>query len=83
MAAKAELRVGDWHRLNRLLETALALEAEARNEWLGALPASESDLRPLLQQLLSAKDLTETAEFAAPLRLRDAGSEQSRSRRTN
>jgi len=31
MRAIAELGVADWHRLNRLLETALALESAARS----------------------------------------------------
>ena len=42
MLAIAELSVANWHRLNRLLETALALEAEARNAWLQSLPADEA-----------------------------------------
>ena len=67
MRAIADLSVLDWHRLNRLLAAALELEGEARGVWLRALPASETDLLPLLQQLLSSKDLTETAQFAVPL----------------
>ena len=67
MRAIAELSVADWHRLNRLLETGLGLEGEARVAWLSTLPAREADLLPLLEQLLSPKDLTETAQFAVPL----------------
>ena len=67
MPAIAELSVADWHRLNRLLETALVLEAEARSAWLRELPAREADLLPLLEQLLFARDLTDTAQFAVPL----------------
>jgi len=70
MPAIADLSVVDWHRLNRLLAAALALEGEARAAWLRTLPASEADLLPLLERLLSATDLTETAQFvAAPPRL--------------
>jgi serine/threonine-protein kinase len=64
MPAIAELSVADWHRLNRLLETALGLEPEARSTWLREVAARESDLLPLLEQLLSPGDLTETAQFA-------------------
>ena len=67
MRAIAELSVADWHRLNRLLETGLGLEGEARVAWLSTLPAPEAELRPLLEQLLSPQDLTETAQFAVPL----------------
>jgi serine/threonine protein kinase len=67
MPAIAELSVADWHRLNRLLETALGLEAEARTAWLRGLASTEFDLLPLLQQLLSPRDLTETAQFAVLL----------------
>ena len=56
MAAKAELRVGDRHRLNRLLETALALEAEARNEWLGvAAGKSIATVVPVAAVAVSAR----------------------------
>ena len=65
MRAIADLSVLDWHRLNRLLAAALELEGEARSVWLRELPASETDLLPLLERLLSATDLTETAQFAA------------------
>ena len=65
MPAIADLSVSDWHRLNRLLAVALELEGEARAAWLRTLPASEADLQPLLERLLSATDLTETAQFVA------------------
>ena len=65
MRAVAELSVEDWHRLNRLLETALALEPEARSTWLRSLAPSEENLAQLLRQLLTPKDQTETAQFAA------------------
>jgi serine/threonine-protein kinase len=64
MPAIADLPRVDWHRLNRLLEAALALEGEARGEWLRQLPAAEADLVPLLERLLTAADATETADFA-------------------
>ena len=67
MRAIAELSVADWHRLNRLLETGLGLEGEARVAWLSTLPTPDAELRPLLEQLLSPQDLTETAQFAVPL----------------
>jgi len=44
MPAIAELSVADWHRLNRLLETALGLDAAERRKWLSGLPADASDL---------------------------------------
>ena len=65
MPAIADLSVADWHRLNRLLAAALELDGEARAAWLRTLPASEADLQPLLERLLSATDLTETAQFVA------------------
>jgi len=65
MRAIADLSVLDWHRLNRLLAAVLELEGEARSVWLRELPASEGDLLPLLQRLLSATNLTETAQFVA------------------
>ncbi|MGB3429039.1 MAG: serine/threonine-protein kinase, partial [Burkholderiaceae bacterium] len=65
MAAIAELRAQDWHRLNRLLEAALALDESVRSDWLKSLPVSDADLAPLLERLLSATDRTETADFVA------------------
>ena len=67
MRAIAELSVADWHRLNRLLEAGLGLEGEARVAWMSTLPTPDAELRPLLEQLLSPQDLTETAQFAVPL----------------
>src|SRR5262245_11272188 len=65
MLSKAELSVADWHRLNRLLESVLALEdGQARGEWLHSVPAEDVHLLPLLQQLLARGNLTETAGFA-------------------
>ncbi len=65
MAAIAELRAQDWHRLNRLLEAALALDESERSDWLTHLPTADADLAPLLEKLLSATDRTETADFVA------------------
>jgi hypothetical protein len=53
MRSMAELCVGDWHRLNRLLEAGLTLGADARAALLQRLPAIQSDLLPLLQRPLS------------------------------
>ena len=65
MPSKAELSVADWHRLNRLLEAALAVaDGEARGAWLRRVPAEDEHLLPLLQQLLCKGNLTETAGFA-------------------
>ena len=65
MPAMADLERGDWHRLNRLLEAALALDESARSDWLKRLSVSDADLAPLLERLLSATDRTETADFVA------------------
>jgi len=65
MPAIADLPRADWHRLNRLLEAALALDERARIDWLKSLSVSDADLAPLLERLLSATDRTETADFVA------------------
>jgi serine/threonine protein kinase len=65
MAAIADLPRADWHRLNRLLEAALALDESERSDWLTHLPTADADLAPLLAKLLSATDRTETADFVA------------------
>jgi serine/threonine-protein kinase len=65
MPVVADLERGDWHRLNRLLEDALALDETARSDWLKGLPAADADLAPLLAKLLAATDRTETADFVA------------------
>jgi serine/threonine-protein kinase len=63
MPVIADLPRADWHRLNRLLEVALALDETARSEWLSHLPDADADLAPLLAKLLAATDRTETADF--------------------
>src|SRR5512137_999178 len=65
MAAIAELRAQDWHRLNRLLEAALTLDEGERAAWLQQLPPTDADLVPVLAKLLAATDRTETADFVA------------------
>lgn len=47
------LAADDWHRLNRLLEAALDLEAHERAAWLAALPLEALDLKPILEGLLA------------------------------
>ena len=53
MAVYSSLAVQDWHRLNRLLERALEVDAGERSAWLASLPAESNDLRPLLEDLLA------------------------------
>jgi serine/threonine-protein kinase len=69
MPAIAEVSAADWHRLNRLLEQALAIDdGQARERWLQALPAEQAEqaeLLPLLRRLLGAEGLIETGAFAA------------------
>jgi serine/threonine protein kinase len=64
MPAIAELAASDWHRLNRLLEAALALEDDARASWLQAAAETDADLLPLLRQLLDEGAGIETDAFA-------------------
>jgi serine/threonine-protein kinase len=66
MAVIAELSAPDWHRLNVLLEKALALEPGLREEWLRDLPATEADLVPLLRDLLARSSEAETADHFLP-----------------
>ncbi len=65
MPAIADLPRADWHRLNRLLEAALALDEISRSDWLKGLPRADADLVPLVERLLAATDRTETADFVA------------------
>jgi serine/threonine protein kinase len=64
MPAIAELAASDWHRLNRLLEAALALDPDARETWLQAAAGTEADLLPLLRRLLAGGASIETDAFA-------------------
>ena len=57
MAVHSSLAVQDWHRLNRLLERALEVNAGERTAWFATLPAESSDLRPLLEELLARSAL--------------------------
>jgi tetratricopeptide (TPR) repeat protein len=64
MRAIGELAASDWHRLNRLLEAALALDDDARAPWLAAAAGTDADLLPLLRQLLDEGAGIETDAFA-------------------
>jgi serine/threonine-protein kinase len=46
------LSIDQFARMSRLLDEALALDAEQRREWLAALPAADHDLAPALQAVL-------------------------------
>lgn len=50
------ISVADWLRLNRLLEQVLELEPGQRGAWLSTLSAESSDLRPLVEALLSKSE---------------------------
>ena len=70
MAVYSSLAVQDWHRLNRLLERALEVDASARTAWFATLPAESSDLRPLLEELLARSALNSlegTSETLQPV----------------
>lgn len=70
MAVHSSLAVEDWHRLNRLLERALEVDAGARTAWFATLPAESSDLRPLLEELLARSALNSlegTSETLQPV----------------
>lgn len=62
MVPRASLTAADWHRLNRLLEQALELDAGARAAWFEALAAEDRHLQPVLTDLLAQ---SETTDFAA------------------
>ncbi len=57
--------LAQWPLLSRLLDEALALDEDAREAWLDALPAQHASLRPLLARLLSRH--AEAADFFAEL----------------
>jgi serine/threonine protein kinase len=70
MAVHSSLAVQDWHRLNRLLERALEVEAGGRAAWFATLPAESNDLRPLLEDLLARSALASldgTSETLQPV----------------
>ena len=48
----AKLGVEDWHRLNKLLEQALALEPPDRTAWLDRQQRLEPSLHAVLRSLL-------------------------------
>jgi tRNA A-37 threonylcarbamoyl transferase component Bud32 len=61
MAVLPSLSVDDWHRLNRLLEAALALGSAERAAWLNTLGDEDRHLRAMLDDLLTQ---SESATFA-------------------
>jgi serine/threonine protein kinase len=52
MVTIAELKVDDWHRLNRLLEQALELDPDQRETWLAGQSALDDHLQTVLRSLL-------------------------------
>ena len=66
MAVHTSLTVADWHRLNRLLATALEFEGVERTAWLEALGAEDRHLRAVLVDLLSQSDATGFAGATHP-----------------
>jgi eukaryotic-like serine/threonine-protein kinase len=57
----------DWQALSRLLDDALALPVAARLSWLSQLGSEHAALRPVLQDLLTREDLSETSGFLEAL----------------
>ena len=66
MANSSALTVDDWHRLNRLLATALELEGVERTAWLDALGAEDRHLRAVLIDLLTQSEATGFADAQPP-----------------
>ena len=64
--ALTSLTVDDWHRLNRLLATALELEGAERTAWLDALGAEDRHLRAVLIDLLTQSEATSFAGATNP-----------------
>lgn len=64
MVTIAELKVNDWHRLNRLLEEALELDPRRRDAWLAEQGELEEDVRSVLRSLLRDAE-QETSGLAA------------------
>ena len=64
--ALPSLTVDDWHRLNRLLATALELEGVERTAWLDALGGEDQHLRAVLVDLLTQSDATGFAGATHP-----------------
>jgi serine/threonine-protein kinase len=57
----------DWSTLNRLLETAVSLPPSERLAWVEQLGSDHASLKPLLRELLTREDLSETGDFLATL----------------
>ena len=64
MAYSSALTVADWHRLNRLLATALELEGAERTAWLQSLSADDQHLHAVLRDLLTQSEATGFADGA-------------------
>ena len=64
--ALPSLTVDDWHRLNRLLATALELEGVERTAWLDALGEEDRHLRAVLVDLLTQSEATGFAGATHP-----------------
>ena len=64
--ALPSLTVDDWHRLNRLLATALELEGVERTAWLNALGNEDGHLRAVLIDVLSQSESTGFAGATDP-----------------
>src|SRR4249920_432597 len=66
MAVLPSLTVDDWHRLNRLLEAALALSSAERAAWLNTLGDEDRHLRAMLDDLLTQSESTAFASAEPP-----------------
>ncbi|MBX3607138.1 MAG: protein kinase [Piscinibacter sp.] len=56
-------------RVNTLLEEALELPEDEREDWLAALPPQHHDLRPMLRAMLSRAEVETDTFLAQPLRV--------------
>ena len=66
MAVLPSLSIDDWHRLNRLLEAALALGSAERAAWLNTLGDDDRHLRAMLDDLLTQSESTAFANAEPP-----------------
>jgi eukaryotic-like serine/threonine-protein kinase len=57
----------DLAALDRLLDTALSLQPEARARWVEMLSGEDASLKAVLRDLLMREDLSETGDFLATL----------------
>jgi serine/threonine protein kinase/tetratricopeptide (TPR) repeat protein len=63
----------DLATLDRLLDTALDLPCEAREQWIESLPPEHDTIKPRLRALLSRAVQVETSDFLSTLPKFDAG----------